>query len=102
METTALLLIFLIALIWYDSMQARERILKLARRTCTEIDVKLLDDTITLASLGLRRDAHGRLRIRRIYEFRALTAHLVIQHGIIILVGNRVESVLLNTRSQPH
>lgn len=102
METTTLLLIFLIALIWYDSMQARECSLDIARRSCAEMGVKLLDETIAITSLGLRRDPLGRLRIRRIYEFRILTTHLTIQHCTIVLVGKRMESMLLNTNDQLH
>ena len=98
MEIIVLLLIGLIALIWYDSMHAREHCLELAQRTCTEMGLKLLDETVALTSLGFRRNARGQLRFRRIYTFRALTVHLTIRHCTVILVGNQVESMLLDTR----
>lgn len=101
MEMIALLLIILIAFIWHNSMQARERSLELARRTCTEMQVQLLDDTVVLTSLSFRRNPLGRLCIRRIYEFRILTLPDSIQYCTVILVGDQVESLLLDTHPYP-
>lgn len=102
MESTTLIFLLLVALIWYDSMQARERCLTLARRTSLEMNVQLLDDTIALTTLALKRDQNGRLRLRRIYEFRILDNFLDIQHCTIILLGSNVQSVLINTGNNKH
>lgn len=95
-----LLLILFIALLWHNSMQARERCLEVALRACQEMNVHLLDDTIALTSLRLRRRRFDRLRIHRIYEFRMLTPQQTIQHGTIVLLGHQVESMLLDAEHQ--
>ncbi len=102
METIILIVLIGIIVIWYDSMKARERTLSLARRGCREMSVQLLDDTISLSYLGLKRDGEGRLRIRRVYEFRYLDPLQVIRTGTIMLLGERPESFLMETDRHIH
>ena len=102
MEMTTLLLIVLIAFIWHNSMQARERSLELVRKACTEMHVQLLDDTVVLTALSFRRNSLGHLCIRRIYAFRTFTVPNTIQYCTVILIGNQLESLLLDTHPPSH
>jgi hypothetical protein len=96
MELTLFILIA-IGFIWYSSMKAREKGLSIARQVCQEIETQLLDETIYLSHLTLKRDARGQVQIRRIYTFRYLDTHSDIHQGTLILLGGHQESLLLDT-----
>ena len=64
MEEWIILLLILIAILWHQSMKARERALEIARQTSRDMDSQLLDQTVAIASIGLKRDGAGQLRIR--------------------------------------
>ncbi|MBF0448722.1 MAG: DUF3301 domain-containing protein [Magnetococcales bacterium] len=97
MEITLLLLLG-VGFFWYSTMRARERGLTIARQVCSEIGMPLLDDTIFLSHLSLKRAAGGQLKISRVYTFRYLGERNHIYHASLILVGERQESLLLDTR----
>ncbi|MEO5332555.1 MAG: DUF3301 domain-containing protein [Magnetococcus sp. YQC-5] len=102
METSAILLILCIALFWYSAMRAREQALAVVRQTCREMEVQWLDDTVAITSLGLKRDAQGTLRLRRIYGFRYLEAGHIIREGVVILLGDQLHALLLDTSPTHH
>ncbi|MBF0455161.1 MAG: DUF3301 domain-containing protein [Magnetococcales bacterium] len=97
MEETTLLILLAIGLFWYTSMKAKERGLSLARQSCREMDHQLLDDAVVLSYMGLKRDGEGRFRVRRIYLFRYLDHQGEIFQGTLILLGYRLESLLLES-----
>ena len=69
---TALLLLVCFGLGLYAWMRARDAA-EIARRhgarACETAGVQLLDQTVALVKLGLRRDESGRLRVLRQYRF---------------------------------
>nr|CAX83927.1 conserved uncharacterized protein [uncultured bacterium] len=95
-----ILLIGLVSFVWHGSMRAREQALEVVRRTCREMELVWLDENVTLATLGLKRDDEGRLRIRRIYGFRYLEAGHLIREGVLIYMGDQLASLLLDTTWQ--
>lgn len=101
-ETVVLLLLCGIIVVWYDSMKVRELTLTMARKGCEEMSVSLLDDTVSLAHLGLKRDVAGRLRLRRVYEFRYLDRAQRIREGVIMILGHHPESFLMETDTTVH
>jgi hypothetical protein len=92
-----LLLLIAIGLYWYSTMKARERGLVIAKQFCTQMQMQLIDDTVYLSSLGIKRDSQGQLQIRRIYTFRYLDFENQIHQGTLILLGQRQESILLDS-----
>ena len=96
MEIT-LIAIIAVGIFWYSSMQGRERGLSIARQTCRETGHKLIDDTILLSHISIKRDREGQLRLRRIYTFRYLDSENFIFHGTLILLGKQQESLLLDS-----
>ncbi len=58
-----------VILFWFDSMRARERAVTVCRLTCKNYGAQLLDQTVSLHRLRLRRDSLGRVRFHRIYSF---------------------------------
>lgn len=65
-----LLTLFVVAVIWFWRAQgAREYALQLTRQHCQREAVDLLDQTVALKKVWLRRDASQRIRLWRLYQF---------------------------------
>lgn len=88
-----LLLILLGGVLWFwqDSLRARERARDACLNACRRCDVQLLDDTVALQRLWLRRDASGRLRLERSYVFEFTDNGIIRRCGSVMLLGYRVE-----------
>ncbi|MBF0165863.1 MAG: DUF3301 domain-containing protein [Magnetococcales bacterium] len=97
MEHWAILALVALAWVWHGSMRAREIACDEARAICQRMAWGWLDETVSLKSLGVARDGHGRLKLRRIYAFRYLEAAHRIHEGVVMLVGDEIQTVLLDT-----
>ena len=96
-----LFVIFVIALLiwfWHDTMQAREQAIALGKRHCQNDGLQLLDETVSLSSLKLRRDADGQMTFRRVYEFEFSDNGDNRRLGSITLLGRHAEAIQL----EPH
>ena len=71
MNSVFIVLLILAALIyfWLDSMKSRENAIVAAHKACRDINVQLLDHTVSLKKLKPMRDRHGKFTFMRIYEF---------------------------------
>jgi len=72
-------IVYLIALclfiwFWLDSRRAHEFALGLSRHFCEQKQISLLDESVALDKMRLRRDDAGRMQIERSYLFE-YTAH---------------------------
>ena len=76
---------------WRDSLGAREQARAASSRACRQVNVQLLDDTVALERLWLRRDRDGRLKWERLYVFEFTDTGHRRQTGSVLLVGWRVE-----------
>lgn len=77
---------------WLDNRRAHEITLGICRHICQHHNMLLLDDTIALDSLRLRRDARGILRFHRKYTFE-FTDNVAIRHqGYIMLFGTHLDA----------
>ena len=72
---TLLLLGLLAGLVWFwaDSARAREQMLERCRSLCDELNLQLLDQTVSLEKLRLGRGPHGNVELRRWYVFEYST-----------------------------
>ena len=95
MEIASLILMGLIALIWQDSLRAKEIGIKAVRQVCAEEGLQLLDETISLFSLKPARDDYGRLVLRRVYQFEFSENGENRRRGSVQVLGRQV--VLINT-----
>lgn len=65
-----LLMLFAAACAWlWRGHGIRERALALAKQHCAKLDVELLDGNVAFRRLALVRDARGRRRLARLYDF---------------------------------
>ncbi|MBF0425555.1 MAG: DUF3301 domain-containing protein [Magnetococcales bacterium] len=94
-ETVFLPLLILVAVVWYYQMRARERSLQLARRVCDDMACHLLDDTVAICYMSLKRSPAGRLCMRRIYTFEFTDQTLWRRQGTIVYLGDHLETLLL-------
>ena len=76
---------------WRDSLGAREQACAASSRACRQSEVQLLDDTVALERLWLRRDRDGRLKLERLYLFEFTDTGLIRRVGSVLLIGWRVE-----------
>ena len=91
--TLLLLLALLAAILWFwqDSLRAREQAWKAGVCACQRCHVQLLDDTVALQKIGLRRNAKGRLCLERHYVFEFSDTGNTRRYGSVILLGRHVE-----------
>lgn len=87
----ALLLVAAVTLLWSASRGAAETARRLGRSACERAGVQLLDQTVVLAGIQLRRDRHGRLRILRRYRFDYSRDGSDRQHGSLALLGDELQ-----------
>ncbi|MEH6624977.1 MAG: DUF3301 domain-containing protein [Motiliproteus sp.] len=97
-----LLLAYLFMLYWWSSKGAKEIALKATQKHCSEMDVQLLDQSIGLRGLWLKRDSSGRVRFWRSYTFDFSSNGEDRYQGRIILIGRRIESMQLDPHRIEH
>ena len=56
------------AWLWHNH-GLRERALERVKRHCSNLDIELLDGNVALKKIGLVKDANGRRRLARVYNF---------------------------------
>ena len=78
----------LVAWYWIGSVQAKELAVTVARRVCEQHGVQLLDQTVVMEKMRLRRDSRGRLLPCRYYQFEiSIDGEERRQGGVIIHAG---------------
>lgn len=91
-----LTLIVLLLLHWWQSLKVKEIALKAASNHCKELDLQLLDQSVYLRGLWLKRDANGKLKIWRSYLFEFTATGEDRARGRVILLGLRVTGITLD------
>jgi len=84
--------LMLLALLWLDSARAREFANQLAQRYCENRDMQFLDQTVSLARMGLRWTNSG-LRIRRMYRFDFSLEGSGRHTGYVLMLGSSLETI---------
>jgi hypothetical protein len=80
---------------WRNTLRAREEAIRASRTACKVRGHQFLDDTVSLARLGVSRGAQGWPHLRRTYEFEFSTDGFERIVGSVTVFGSRVESVYL-------
>jgi Protein of unknown function (DUF3301) len=98
MDVMSLLLLLLLAALgwfWFDSLHALEVARNAGKYVCSNAHVQFLDDTVARVSLALVRDQAGRRVLRRTYRFEFSETGNSRREGHLVLLGSRVESVMM-------
>lgn len=94
-EVLILFVVVAMAVFWWRQDVFRRRALILAKTACDRADVQLLDDSVGLRRLRLRR-FDGRFMIERRFGFEFSPSGAARYPGWIIFHGNDVHSVALD------
>jgi len=94
-EAIAILLIAGAALLWADSLRARERAVRAGRDACARYGLQFLDDTVSFARLRLGRDSDGRVKIARTYTFEFSDTGNNRRDGAIVMLGGELQDLHL-------
>jgi hypothetical protein len=86
-----LVLLFL-GWLWLDSARAREFANTLAQRYCENRGLQFLDQTVSLARVGLRWTSSG-LRIRRMFRFEFSLEGMGRRSGYVLMLGTQLETI---------
>ena len=94
-EAAAIILIVGGALLWADSLRARERAVQAGRSACERYNVQFLDDTVSFARMRLARNEEGELRISRTYTFEFTETGNNRRQGAIVMLGHQLTDLQL-------
>ena len=81
---------------WFSSMQARERAITISKLTCENYGAQLLDQTVALKKIRLRRDKRGRIQFHRTYNFDYSYDGYDRQQGSVTMLGPLSELIQLD------
>jgi hypothetical protein len=81
--------------LWWDGLKKRELAVKAARRVCDQAGVQLLDETVAMRRMRLRRDARQQVRLYREYGFEYSDTGNNRLPGRVYLLGDQVLDVNL-------
>ncbi len=84
-----------VLMFWRNTLRAREEAIRVSRAACNARGHQFLDDTVSLARLGVVFSAQGWPGLRRTYEFEFSADGYDRFVGRVTLFGSRVESVYL-------
>jgi len=100
-ELFSLVIFGAIGWLWFDSLRARDAAIAATRRACTSEGLLLLDDTVAIAGLKPDRDADGKLKLRRIYEFEYSDTGNNRRKGSVEILGSRILVINIGLRLVP-
>ena len=89
-EALAIVLLAAAALLWADSLRARERAVRAGRSACERYGLQFLDDTVSFARMRLARDEGGQVKLSRTYTFEFSDTGNNRRHGAIVMLGGEV------------
>jgi hypothetical protein len=84
-----------VAWYWFSGTRVRELAIDAARRSTDLADVQLLDQSVALSRVSMSRDRSGRWRVWRQYRFEYSRDGMNREIGHIIMLGPRLEAVLV-------
>lgn len=96
--SSIILILLLVAIVWFwlDSAKSKEIATKSAVAACQEVGVQLLDQTVSLEKLKLKRNARGNITFLRIYRFDFSMQGTERLEGRTMMLGQTVKQIHLD------
>lgn len=96
------LLLWLIALCvailyWRNALRIKERAYVAARKHCDSMQVQMLDESVYLRRMWLKRNSLGKLVLWRAFYFEFTVTGADRYFGRVLMLGNQLEAVQLET-----
>jgi hypothetical protein len=82
--------------LWLKSIRMIEIARIAAREACIKADVQFLDDSVASTGLKLERNRFGSRVLRRTYRFEFSETGNSRHEGLVILLGDSIESVTMD------
>lgn len=92
------IILFLLAWIWWDGLGAKEVARVRGKQLCDQADVQFLDDTVVQTSLRLCRHKSGKVGLYRRFQFEFSTDGDRRYQGYIDMLGQ----IVLSTYMEPY
>ena len=92
------LLFAVIGAFWWNSDQVKSLALHYAYQLCRKHELQLLDQTLVLKNVRLKRGSNDRLGLQRLYQFEFTTTGEQRYKGTLLIAGK----ILLSTELEPH
>ncbi len=89
------LIVALLVWYWLKARELKDIALRHAARHCHDLSLSILDQTVVLKKLSLKRDQGGTLRIFRNYAFEFSSTGEDRYKGSVCLIGPRLHGVTL-------
>lgn len=93
-----LTLLIAVILYWRSALRVKERAYVAARKRCQDMEVQLLDETIFLRRIWLKRNERGQLSFWRAFYFEFTVTGADRYFGRVLMLGNSIQEVQL----EPH
>ena len=94
-EAIALAVLAAAALLWADSLRARERAVRAGRDACARYGLQFLDETVSFTRMRLARDDEGHVKIARTYTFEFSDTGNNRRDGAIVMLGGELQDLQL-------
>jgi len=91
----ALIVLAVVAWLWYDSMRAREHAVAAGQVACARERLQFLDETVECIAVRPARDEAGHLVLRRVYRFEFSDDGSRRRAGSIVMLSGEVESLTM-------
>ncbi|MFQ5661562.1 MAG: DUF3301 domain-containing protein [Gammaproteobacteria bacterium] len=88
-----LLLLAVIVLFWFETLRLREQVIIRCQQVCREANLQLLDQTVALIALSLRKALNGGLHLYRRYQFEVSDDGVNRFPGYVDLVGRHIITI---------
>lgn len=98
MEIFTFILLLAVLLYWLDGIRAKEVATSHAKAACKKVLLELLDETVLLKKIRLRRNSQGRITLYRLYQFEFCSTGEYRYKGTARLLGKQ----LLGIEMEPH
>ncbi len=80
---------------WWSAQRIKETAFRAANKACKEVELQLLDQSISLRALWLKRDEDGQIKIWRRYVFEFSSTGADRYSGRVIMLGRKITNVEL-------
>lgn len=92
MENILLITIILLALLWFDSLSARDAAIAKGHDLTHRTNLQLLDESVACVRLRLQRNTKGHVQIQRTYEFDVSANGGDRMHCHLVILGRDLQS----------
>jgi hypothetical protein len=95
-----IIILMMLGIAWFimDSARAREMALAIASETCKHRGYQLLEESVQLKSIRLRKSPEG-LRIYRLFQFEFSDNSVSRRYGSVGIIGRTIDHVILSQES---